>query len=132
VIIYVIIKMLRAPRQQIILIAISTIIAAFSLASIVNFTNPFEASWLTLLFFYLSLFLFSLGSLTLLGLTLRKWTRQGIYVNNLTNSFRQALLFSIFIVVSFLLMANGLFFWWVEVSLILFLLFVEIFLNLKV
>jgi len=123
--------MLKVPRQQVILVSASTILALFSLGSIVNFTNPFESSWITILFFYLSLFIFCLGFFTLLGLGLRQWSRQGIYITNLSNSFRQAALISIFVTSSFLLSALNLAFWWVSISLILFLLFVEIFLNLK-
>ncbi len=123
--------MLKVPRQQVILISASTVLATFSLASIVNFTNPFESSWITILFFYLSLFIFCLGFFSLLGLGLRQWSRQGIYVTNLANSFRQATLISIFVTTSFLLLALNLSFWWVNTSLILFLLFIEIFLNLK-
>ncbi|PIR96372.1 MAG: hypothetical protein COT92_01470 [Candidatus Doudnabacteria bacterium CG10_big_fil_rev_8_21_14_0_10_42_18] len=123
--------MALAPRQQIITVLLITILSGFSLVSIVNFTNPFEASWGTFLTFYLSLFLFCLGIFSLIGLGLRKWSKQGIYITNLSGSLRQAFLLSVLVVASFWLMGNGLFYWWVEASLILFLVFVEIFLNLK-
>lgn len=119
-------------KQQVSLIAFSTFLAGFSLASILNFTNPETASPVTFGFFYLSLFLVSLGSFTLLGLLIRKWLPSGLYVNNLSNSFRQAFLLSILIVASFFLLSKQLMFWWVEASLILFLAFMEAFLNLKI
>ncbi len=114
------------------MIVFSTVLAGFSLASIINFADPAKASRITFSFFYLSLFLTSLGLVTLTGLTLRKWLSPGLYVINLGNSFRQAFLLSILVVVSFGLLAKGLLFWWVEGSLILFLSFVEAFLNLKI
>lgn len=124
--------MTLAPRQQVILIAFSTVLAAFSLFSIITFTDPYQASFVTHGFFYISLFLTALGLLTLIGLGIRELFDRRLFVVNLSNSFRQALLVSILIVISFSLLAKGLLFWWVELSLILFLLFVEIFINLKV
>jgi hypothetical protein len=121
-----------SPQKQTSLIIFSTVLAGFSLASIVNFTDPSSASWVTFGFFYLSLFLTSLGIFSLIGLMLRQWLSPGLYVINLSNSFRQSVLLSLLISVSFWLSAKGLLYWWVEGSLILFLAFIEIFLNLKV
>ncbi len=120
------------PKQQVSLIIFSTILAGFSLASLINFTDPSSSSWLTFGFFYLSLLLVILGFFTLLGLTFRQWLYPGHYINNLSNSFRQALLVALLITASFLLLSKRLLFWWVEGSLILFLAAVEAFLNLKV
>ncbi len=124
--------MFKSPKQQVAFIGASTVLALFSLASIISFTDPFTASWITFAFFYLSLFLSALGIFTLLGLWLRQILKQKVYVINLSNSFRQALLFSLLIATSFLLLSRQLLFWWVELSLILFLLFAEIFFNLKI
>lgn len=124
--------MFSNPKQQVSLILFSTALAAFSLASIVNFTDPASSSWITFAFFYASLFLFTLGVFSLIGLALRQKLWPGTYVVNLSNSFRQACLIAILIVVSFFLLSERLLFWWVEGSLILFLAFIEAFLNLKV
>lgn len=123
--------MLKAPRQQVALIGISTVLAGFSLISIINFTDPGQSSLLTFAFFYLSLFITALGLSTILGLSLRQMLGQKVFVVNLGTSFRQGILIAILVLVSFLLLSQDLLFWWVELSLILFLLFVEIFLNLK-
>lgn len=120
------------PKKQVSLIIFSTVLAAFSLASIINFTDPNSSSRITFAFFYLSLFLFSLGIFTLIGLGLRKALHGGLYVINLNNSFRQGLLLGLLVTVSFLLISLRLLFWWVELSLVLFLAFVEGFLNLKI
>ena len=120
------------PKKQVTIIVFSTVLAGFSLASIVNFTDPSSASLVTFSFFYLSLFLLILGLFTLLGLGLRQKLSPGLYVLNLSSSFRQALLIAVLIAVSFALLSKRLLFWWVEGSLILFLSAVEAFLNLKV
>jgi hypothetical protein len=122
----------NTPKQQIIFIVFSTLLAGFSLTSILNFTDPGSASLATFVFFYLSLFLLSLGIFIIIGLGLRQWLGPKVYIIDFGNSFRQALLVSILITVSLLLLSKQLLFWWVEGSLVLFLLFVEIFLNLKV
>jgi hypothetical protein len=124
--------MLKSPKQQIVLVGFSTILAVFSLSSIVVFSDPFKSSWITFGFLYLSLFLSSLGLFTLLGIGIRQVFKQKVYVINLSNSFRQGLLISAFITVCFILQAQQLLFWWVGLSLIMLLLFVEIFLNLKI
>jgi hypothetical protein len=120
------------PKNQLLLIGLSTLLAGFSLASIINFTDPTSASLVTLGFFYISLFLVCLGLFTLVGVSLRQWLWPGLYLANLGDSFRQALLISLLIVISFLLLAKRILFWWVEGSLVLFLAAVEAFLNLKV
>ena len=110
----------------------ATILAAFSLATLVNFTEPESASKLTFAFFYVSLFLFSLGIFSLLGLFIRQKIGTGLYLTNFKHSFRQALSVSVFITSSFILQSFGLLFWWVALSIILFLVFIEIFINLKI
>lgn len=124
--------MSTGPKQQVVLIAFSTFLAAFSLGSIVSFTDPNVASWVTFCFFYASLFVFCLGFFTLIGLALRQKLTPGHYVINLSHSFRQGFLIALLIVMSFLLLSKHLLFWWVEASLILFLSAVEAFLNLKI
>lgn len=124
--------MFKTAAQQVVFIGISVILTAFSLAAILNFSDPDSASWMTLAFFYLSLFLFTLSLLTILGLGIRQWLSPKIYILNFNASFRQALLLAALVVISFILLAGRLLFWWVELSLILFFLCVEIFLNLKI
>lgn len=124
--------MFKTAKQQVAFIAISVALTAFSLASIVNFTDPYAAPRLTLAFFYLSLMLFCLGLFTLIGLGFRQWLTPKIFVLNLSQSFRQALLLSFLVTISFVLLAAKLLFWWVEASLVLFFLSIEILLNLKI
>lgn len=120
------------PKKQLGLIILSTLLAAFSLGSIITFTDPRTSSLLTFGFFYASLFLMLLGLFTLIGMGLRHWLAAGLYVVNLRSSFRQALLIALLITISFWLLSVRLMFWWVELSLILFFGAIEAFLNLKV
>jgi hypothetical protein len=124
--------MLKTPKQQVAFIIFSTMLAAFSLGSIINFTDPYASSWMTFAFFYLSLFLVSVGVLTITGLGLRQAFGPKIYILDLGVSFRQALLISCLITISLFLQAKDLLFWWVEASLILFFIFIEAFFNLKI
>jgi hypothetical protein len=123
--------MFQNHKQQIYTILGATLISVFSLASVVVFTNPAEASAVTFGFFYLSIFLFSFGSFTLLGLGIRRWLAPKMFVHNFYTSLRQALLVALLIVISLLLLGQHLLFWWVQASLILFLLSVEFFMSLK-
>jgi hypothetical protein len=122
----------QTPKQNLSFLSLSTLLALFSLACIVNFTDPYKSGWLTFTFFYISIFLVSLGLLTIIGLIIRQWLSPNLYIVNLSHSFRQALLISILVVASFALQAEHLLYWWVEGSLILCLIFLEVFLNLKV
>src|ERR1700722_15304296 len=102
--------MFKTPKAQVAFIIISTILAGFSLASIVNFTDP-ASSLMVKIFFYASLFLVVLGLFTIIGLFLRQWLWPNLYIINLGNSFRQALLAALLVVSSFLLLAQRLMFW---------------------
>ena len=124
--------MIQSTKQNL-FFSISAILTAFSAGSIMAFSDPKNAGLLTFILLYLSIFLTFLSVFTLLGSFLRKWLfKKNLHVVNLTNSLRQALLVSILITVSLILSSQGLLFWWVETSLILFLLSLEIFFNLKV
>lgn len=128
---YVIIQMFKSRANQILIIIPSTALAAFSLISVLIFIDPFKASLFIFVIFYLSLFLVCLGLFTILGLILRKLFSKKIYIIQLSQSFRQAVLISLLITFSAFLQANNLLFWWVEISLVLFLIFFEIFANIK-
>ncbi|MDE2312058.1 MAG: hypothetical protein KGJ93_03170 [Patescibacteria group bacterium] len=124
--------MFKTSRQLVMLMVISVILTGFSLASIITLTDPGSTSKTTFLFFYLSLFLFCLSLLTIAGLGVRQWLMPKLFVLDLSASLRQAFLLSLMVVVCFLLLAQGLLFWWVGLCLVLFFLSIEFFLNLKV
>jgi hypothetical protein len=123
--------MFAKSRTHLILILTGTALSAFSLGSIIKFTDPFTAGLLTHIFFYASLFMMSLGLLTSTGIVLRQKFTEGLYVSHLSASFRQAFLISLLLNISLLLQARSLLFWWVELTLVLFFLSLEVFLHLK-
>lgn len=123
--------MFQNHKHQIYSIIGATLLSAFSLVSVVLFTSPAEASAITFSFFYLSVFLFSFGTSTLLGLGIRRWLTPKMFVLNFYISLRQALLVALLLVISLLLLGEHLLFWWLEASLILLLLSVEFFMSLK-
>lgn len=119
------------PKHQVAILAIAGILAAFSLFSILNFTDPYRAGWLIFAFFYLSVFLLSFCSLALLAFGLKRWLWPKIYLTDLAASTRQGLLLSVFLTLSVALQMNGILHWWIEFTLILFFVTLEIFINLK-
>lgn len=125
-------NMIFKDKQYLLPIVLSVLLAAFSVASIVTFTDPKTAGWVTFAFLYLSFFLLGVGVLTLVGLALRSLLSGGVYLVNLQHSFRQAVLVSLFLVATLALSAAGLLFWWVGASLGLVFVFLELFLNLKI
>jgi hypothetical protein len=122
--------MLEKAQTHFVFLTLGVILCAFSLFSIVRFTDPFTAGSLTHILLYLSVFLLCLGLFTLIGILIRQRFFYGIYIANLITSFRQAILLATLVTGSLLLQAQGLRFWWVELLFILFLMVLEIFFNL--
>lgn len=120
-----------APKKQIFILTVSAILAAFSLASILNFTDPYESGIAVFAFFYISIFLLSFSVFTLTVFLVKRWLWPHIYLNDLSASFRQGLIIALFLTLLVILQLNGILFWWLEISLILFLVIFEIFINLK-
>lgn len=119
------------PKKQTAILALSAVLSGFSLASVLNFTDPYTAAWAVFAFFYLSLFLFCFCILTLLAYGLKRWLWPKIYLSDLGASLRQGLLLAAFISLSVALQMNGILFWWLEASLILFFISLEVFISLK-
>ena len=128
---YVIIMPVSDPKKSVILIAAATVLAGFSFLSLLIYTDPVISGVSVFVFLYASVFLLSLGCLTLGGLAVRRVWMRGLFNANLANSFRQGLLLSFFIIVCLILSAYGILYWWVGVSLILPVIATESFLNLK-
>lgn len=123
--------MLRNIKKSIFFLSISTFLALLSAISIFFFSDPELAGKLTFFFLYLSIFLSLFGCFTLIGALIRKVYSPGVFGNSLGQSLRQGLLTALLVTISLLLSAQGLLYWWVEASLILFFVFFEIFFHLK-
>jgi hypothetical protein len=122
--------MLEKAKSHIVIIGTGSILCAFSLFSLLKFTDPFTSGWLTHFLLYLTLFLLCVGLFTLAGIVIRQRFFFGIYLANLKVSLRQGVLLALLITASLFLLSQGLLFWWVELILILFLIVLEIFFNL--
>jgi hypothetical protein len=94
------------------------------------FVDPFAAGWLGHTFFYLAFFLMVVGVTTLVGLIVRKRWVQRPYTAMLTDSFRHGVLIAVLMTALLILQSQHLLFWWIILTLILFLMVVEIFMNL--
>lgn len=123
--------MFQNHKHQIYAIGISTLLSGLSLLCIILFTDPYQASGLLFSFFYLSVFMFSFGLFTLIGLGVRRWLAPKMFVINFYTSLRQGFLVALLAALNLLLMSLNLLFWWVELSLVLLLVCVEFFLNLN-
>lgn len=119
-------------KKYILSILLATILSGFSLTSILVYSDPKNSGLVILFFLYTSIFLFFTGLFSLLGVILRKFLFRGIFASNLSNSIRQAIFLSIFLLSCLFLASHGLLFWWVSLSLFLPFVALEIFLNLKI
>lgn len=118
------------PTGYIITLVLVVILAVFSTASIVSLTDPASSSFFILFCFYASVFLSVAGIGTLLGLGIRRYLTSEYFAQSFLTSIRQGILLAILVVVSLLLQADTLLYWWVELSLVLFLLVVEVLFNI--
>ncbi len=119
-------------KKYILSILLATILSGFSLTSILVYSDPKNSGLAIFFLLYTSIFLFFTGLFSLLGVILRKFLLRGMFASNLSNSIRQAIFLSIFLLGSLLLASHGLLFWWVSLSLFLPFVALEIFLNLKI
>jgi len=122
--------MLEKHLSHVPLIAVGTALCLGSLLSVLYLSDPYADGIVAHMFFHLSLFLTIVGLATGIGIAVRQKFGKGLYITNLAVSFRQAVLVGILIISSLVLLSYGILFWWVELTLILFLIFFELFLNL--
>ncbi len=122
--------MLEKAKTHFIFLALGIALCGFSVFSIIRFTDPSTTGAVTHVLLYISLFLLCLGLFTLLGTLIRQKFFYGIYIANLTTSFRQAILLATLFTGSLYLQSLGLRYWWLQLILILFLVALEIFFNL--
>lgn len=67
--------------------------------------------------------------MTVIGITFRKRFSPGMFTEQLRNSSRQAILIALLITSLVVLQLFNLFFWWVGLTIVLFIIALEIFLN---
>lgn len=100
-------------RAYIIMMIITTL-ASWSMWAMVIFSiNPNTTDFLGLLFFYLSLFLSLIGTMSIVGSVIRKkMIKEGLLFRHVVVSLRQAVLFSVLIITALLLQSNSILTWW--------------------
>jgi hypothetical protein len=114
-------------RGYIILMLLATIGAWAAWLVVLVSIDPSKAGFLGYLFFYSTLGMALLGSLSVIGAGIRIWfRREELIARHVWKSFRQAILLSALIIVSLLLMPAGLFSWWTGLLLILMLALIEL------
>lgn len=119
----------HTTRSYLIPISIGTLLSLGALASILFFIDPTQSGWASHILFFVTLFLSLCGILTLGGIIVRKRLSPGMFTEQLRISFRQAVLLAILIVGLLIIQLFNLLFWWVGLTLVLFIITVEIFLN---
>jgi hypothetical protein len=119
----------HTTRSYLLPITAGTMLCLAAFASIVWSVDPYTSGLIPHIFFYITLFLTLAGLFTLLGISLRKKLAPGMFTEQLRISFRQAFLLSLLILGLIILQVFNLLFWWVGLTLVLFIIAVEIFLN---
>ena len=107
-------------RMYLVLMGFSTILAWVAWGIVLWNVNPYESGLLGLSFFYITLTVGLVGSLTLLELLYRVGVMKRVEVlsREVKTSFRHALLLTAVSVVSLILSSQGVFHWWVLLVLI--------------
>ncbi len=122
--------MLRTTtKTYLIPLVISSIVAITSFVLVLLYVNPFYTSWIGHVFFYLTLGLAVCGITTTLGLLVRNYFWPGNYAALFVLSLRQGVFIAILIVSLVFFEVLNILYWWVALTLILFLLAIEFFFS---
>jgi len=114
-------------RQFLTLMLITTGAAWFAFGAVVWSIDPTRSGLLGFVFFYATLSLALIGTLTICGAGLRTITnRNEVVSRHVSKAFRQAFLFTTLVDVSLVLSSQGYFRWWTATILILLLAIVEL------
>lgn len=103
-----------------IVMAIATVAAWAGWIVVLVAIDPTSSGWLGFLFFYLTLGMAMMGTLSIAGAGIRVWTKRDELVSrHVSRSFRQGLLLALLCTGALGLLAAGLFTWWTALLLIL-------------
>lgn len=113
-------------KKYLVLMGLATLICWLSWLTVVYFIDPQASGTMGFICFFASLFFALLGTLSLLGLSLRLLVkREELPYKHVGISLRQALWFSILLTLSLTLLGQKLFVWWSIGLLILGLVIIE-------
>lgn len=108
-------------------LVLTTLLASACLVTILIYFNPNSSDSLVFILFYLSLFIGSTGTFTLIGLIIRWFSQRKILrlrpsinkiINQLEISFRQGLLLSVILITVLILQSQRALFWWYLIILV--------------
>lgn len=106
----------------------TTLICWIAWLVVLYYINPASAGFVSFLFFYVSLFFALIGTFSLFGFFVRVWfSKEKVIFRHLGVSTRQALWFSVLIVITLMFQASSYLKWWSIALLILFLILLEFF-----
>jgi hypothetical protein len=115
-------------RQYLILMTISAIFCWVIWVSVLYLIDPTQAGFLGFTFFYLSLFLSVVGTMSVMGLILRmKFGKEELVFRTVTVSFRQATLLGLLVIGGLILKSQRILTWWNILFLVLALIVIEFF-----
>lgn len=115
-------------RQYLILMTISAVFCWIIWGFVLYSVDPTTAGILGFVFFYFSLFLALVGTLSVLGLLLRRKFGKGEFIfKTVTISFRQSILLGLMIIGALILKSQKLLTWWNIIFLVLALVVMEFF-----
>ncbi len=119
----------HTTKQYLIPLLIGSLVAITGFVFVIMYTDPFQSGIPAHIAFYATLLLSVTGIFTILNLIFRKRFFPGIYSELFRTSLRQGVLIGILLSSLILLEAGNLLFWWVGLTLILFLIAIESFLT---
>lgn len=119
----------QTTKQYLLPLLAGSLVAITGFVFTVIYTDPYQVGILGHIIFYLTLFLFTCGIFTMVNLLIRKRFFPGIYSELFRVSLRQGILIGILLTSLVFLEAANLLFWWVGITLTLFLIALESFLT---
>ncbi|MFA7662642.1 MAG: hypothetical protein WCX88_01875 [Patescibacteria group bacterium] len=105
-------------KRYLLLMFLATLLCWLALASVMFYINPSEAGIIGFVLFYISLFLSLVGTFSLAGFMLRVWLTTVPIFKQVIVSFRQGVLFSVFVSVSLAMQSQGMLTWWIVLLLL--------------
>jgi hypothetical protein len=114
-------------KDYLIVMALTTVAAWIAWIVVLVGIDPTSAGALAYVFFYSTLAVALVGTISTAGAGIRVWARRDDLVSRqVSRSFRQALLVSSLVLACLFLLPHGLLTWWVLLLLIAFFAFVEL------
>jgi hypothetical protein len=114
-------------KQYLLLMTVGSLICWGAWLFVINGIDPDQSGVAGFLFFYISLFLSLLGTLSVIGFIIRKglFKSDHIVFHHVKNTFRQGLIFSLAIIIAMILLQFNLLAWWIGILLVAMLFVVE-------